>query len=95
MCYPANQRANGSALTNEDRAFVLRAYVHRFTRQHRPAWAHSNPNYKPQFADDNDWLANTEFAVRKNGRLDRRYKGCLSNPTWPDGKGCWGGQDPA
>lgn len=64
-----------------------RRFVHRFTRTNVPAWARANPNYKPQFADDADWLAHTRFAVRKNGELDGRVKHCESAPTWPDGKG--------
>jgi hypothetical protein len=39
-----------------------------------------------QFKDDADWLANTRFAVRKDGQLDNRATFCLSNPTWPNGR---------
>lgn len=38
-----------------------------------------------QFASDWEWLAHTEFYVRKNGRLDMRYASLAhTNPTWPD-----------
>lgn len=67
-----------------------RQFTHRFTRAHVPVWAAGNPNYKPQFADDLDWLAHTEFAVRSDGELDTRVSHCISHPTWPDGKGVWG-----
>jgi hypothetical protein len=65
-------------------------FVHRFTRAHRPDWCRANPNYKPQFADDADWLAHTFFSITKKGELDRRVSFCESHPTWPDGKGVWG-----
>ena len=77
----------GTALTAEDRHHVLAAYVHRYTRDHKPAWAHADRDgipYPVQFASDQDWLTNTLFAVRKNGRLDQRARSCLSSPTWPD-----------
>lgn len=86
----------GSELCAEDQAEVLRAYVHRYTGDHKPRWAQpkedvpgivkwgaSEKPYPLQFASDAEWLANTRFAVRKNGRLDRRAKHCYSRPTWP------------
>ena len=69
----------GDVLHPEDRAYVLRAYVHRSTPE-RNAPREGCPL---QFASDADWLANTTFKVRKNGRLDRRVKSCESRPTWP------------
>ena len=81
----------GTHLTDHDRRHVLASYVHRFTKEHRPAWAKTlRPDGRPypvQFASDSDWLAHTVFAVRKDGRLDRRVNQCTSTPTWPDGKG--------
>lgn len=68
---------------------ALAIFCHRFTGEHRPASDYlRNPYYgdKPHFADDADWLANTQFAVTAAGRLDRRYKHCYSRPTWPKGK---------
>lgn len=80
----------GSKLDYVDQQHVLAAYVHRFTGQHRPAWAKrpmpSGKRYKVQFKDDADWLANTKFAVRQDGRLDMRVHRCESTPTWPEGK---------
>lgn len=80
----------GSDLHPADRAHVLRAYVHRFTGDHRPAWARKPlPNGEPapvQFASDADWLEHTTFAVRKDGRLDHRVRSCRSRPTWPNGR---------
>jgi hypothetical protein len=73
----------GTELHPDDQKHVLAAYVHRFTGQHRPQWADSQ-HCNVQFRDDADWLANTSFAVRKNGRLDRRSKECYSRPTWPN-----------
>jgi hypothetical protein len=78
----------GSDLGPSDRQHVLAAYVHRFTREHKPAWANrpwkDGQPYPVQFASDADWLANTRFTVRVGGRLDQRVHHCASNPTWPD-----------
>ncbi len=76
---------NGSDLQSADQKEVLAAYVHRYTKDHKPAWVQTD-YYKPQFANDEDWLNNTIFHVRKNGRLDHRFTSCCSTPTWPDGK---------
>ena len=81
-----DRRCRGAYLTQGDQRHVLAAYVHRYTKSHVPNWARGT-NYRPQFASDIDWLANTWFAVRKDGRLDQRYRACHSEPTWPDGKG--------
>ncbi len=78
----------GSELTREDRAHVLAAYVHRFTKEHRPLWSSGTwkdgKPYPVQFESDAEWLANTRFAVNSAGRLDQRAKFCESSPTWPD-----------
>lgn len=78
----------GTELTAEDRQRVLSAFVHRYTREHKPQWANQpwkdGKPYPVQFASDADWLAHTRFAVRPNGRIDRRIHSCESNPTWPD-----------
>ena len=78
----------GSHLTPSDHKHVLRAFVHRFTRDHKPKWA-SAPwkdglPYPVQFASDADWLANTLFEVRNDGRLNVRASYCHGSPTWPD-----------
>lgn len=86
---PEGQRKLGSLLTREEQQYCLRACVHRFTGQHKPVWVHearpAGGAYPVQFKDDADWLANTEFAVTKTGKL-RRAKGvdCYSRPTWPN-----------
>ena len=78
----------GCDLCLPDQRHVLSAYVHRFTVKHVPEWATSgNYKYYPQFEDDADWLANSEFYVKADGTLDMRHRGCLSHPTWPQGKG--------
>jgi hypothetical protein len=80
----------GTELHPDDQKYVLAAYVHRFTRQHKPVWVtqlRPRPNGQPcpvQFASDADWLANTWFTVNIGGRLDLRTKYCFSTPTWPD-----------
>jgi hypothetical protein len=78
----------GTELTADDQQHALAVFVHRFTREHKPDWA-SKPwkdgkAYPVQHASYRDWLANTRFAVRKDGTLDERVKSCSSNPTWPD-----------
>ena len=79
----------GSQLTQDEQKQVLGAFVHRFTGDHKPAWAAKpRPNgdiYKVQFASDADWLANTEFKVTASGKLDQRSRYCFSHPTWPEG----------
>lgn len=78
----------GTELCREDQKAVLAAYVHRFTKEHKPAWARKpRPDgtaYAVQFASDTDWLAHTDFEVTKSGRLDNRATYCESSPTWPD-----------
>lgn len=78
----------GHELCADDQRYVLSAYVHRFTGDHKPAWANAEwkdgKPYPMQFASDREWLENTRFAVRRDGRLDRRVKYCHSNPTWPE-----------
>lgn len=81
----------GSRLSLDDQKEVLSRYCHRYTRDHKPQWAKrprtDGSNYPVQFASDQEWLANTEFAVTKTGRLDRSVDFCDSRPTWPDGGG--------
>jgi hypothetical protein len=78
----------GAMLCEADQKHVLAAYVHRFTGEHRPAWANKpmpdGQAYPVQFKDDLDWLAHSYFAIRKNGRLNMLVKHCESYPTWPN-----------
>jgi hypothetical protein len=78
----------GTLLCETDQRHVLAAYVHRFTGEHRPAWANEPmPNGQPyplQFKDDLDWLAHSYFAIRRDGRLSARAEYCESYPTWPN-----------
>lgn len=79
----------GCELSATDKAYVLSRYVNRFTREHIPKWA-TRPGadgqpQRPRHASDADWLAHTRFAVREDGRLDRKVARCESTPTWPDG----------
>lgn len=83
-----NTMTNGNDLKPKTRAEALARFVHRFTGDHRPSWACRNqPNGKPyrvQFKDDADWLANTFFAVNRDGSLSARQHFCRSMPTWPN-----------
>jgi hypothetical protein len=78
----------GTQLAAEDQKTVLAAYVHRYTREHVPRWARQpQPDgtpYPVHFASDAEWLAHTRFHVRADGRLDERFRMCMSSPTWPD-----------
>lgn len=78
----------GTELDYVDQKHVLAAYVNRHTRDHKPTWANKEwkdgKPYPVQFESDAEWLANTRFEVRVNGRLDMRIKSCHSTPTWPD-----------
>lgn len=82
--------ALGSELSAADQRYVLAAFVHRFTRDHKPAWARKpradGTAYPVQFASDADWLAHTRFVVTKTGRASRSACECQSSPTWPDGR---------
>ena len=75
----------GSELSPSVRKECLARFVHRFTGQHRPAWANrpDSRTYPVQFVDDEDWLAHTRFTVTKSGKLDGRFGYCESSPTWP------------
>lgn len=78
----------GTELHPDDQRHVLSTYVHRHTGEHKPAWAKAEwkdgKPYPVQFKDDAEWLANTRFAVKKDGRLNMRVNHCMSDPTWPD-----------
>lgn len=79
----------GIELSAADQQQVLRVFVHRFTRDHKPSWAgklqaaHGRA-YPVQFASDAEWLANTRFVVRKDGSLNLKHLPRSSSPTWPD-----------
>jgi hypothetical protein len=66
----------GNRLNPRARADALGRFVHRHTGNHKPAWARGiwkdGKPYPVQFLDDSDWLANSRFAVTKDGRLSRR-----------------------
>ncbi len=78
----------GHQLKESAKREALARYIHRFTGDHRPAWAKDRrPDGSPypvQFKDDAEWLANTWFIVRNDGELPRCYRDCQSNPTWPN-----------
>lgn len=82
----ANAR-RGSDLKPDARREALATFVHRYTGDHLPIWSlkewKDGKPYPLQFASDADWLANTWFAVKRDGGLDMRFN-CYSCPTWPD-----------
>jgi hypothetical protein len=87
MLNPEAPSKLGVELTASEQSYVLRSFVHRFTKDHIPTWVRLNqPNgkpYKVQFRSDNEWLARTRFQVTKTGKLDKRVRECNSSPTWP------------
>lgn len=74
----------GALLTQTDQHEVLRAYVHRCTVENfreRPdvaARAYAS-GFRMRLMTDAEWLRATDFAVRKDGRLDRRANHCLTH----------------
>jgi len=87
---PAFRMVSGAQLSPATQKRALNMYVHRFTGTHKPSWAREpmpgGGTYPVQFRDDQDWLRNTEFAVKKDGSLDMRARHSVSHPTWPFGK---------
>lgn len=81
-------QVKGSDLPPALQREALRRWVHRFTKDHVPAWARDPmPDGRPypvQFASDADWLANTVFSLTASGRFSERDRYCRSTPTWPD-----------
>lgn len=81
----------GSTLAVDVQRDCLARFVHRYTMQHVPSWARQPmPNgryYAPQYRTDAEWLANTEFAVTREGRLAANHRYCQSrNQSWPLGQ---------
>lgn len=81
----------GTELTPNDQRHVLGMFTNRYTGDHTPQWVKDaerkeGKRYPLQFATDAEWLANTRFGVREDGRLDPRVGDCQSTPTWPNGK---------
>ena len=82
--------ARGDLLPLAIQDHCLRAYVHRFTRQHVPQWSKkprdNGEPYPVQFASDSEWLARTLFpvTVSAKGVIKERSGACWSNASWPD-----------
>jgi len=80
----------GNQLSPAERQQVLSRFVNRFTGNYTPPWSRikrtDGSAYMVHFKDDEEWLANTEFAVTSSGKLDNSAKYCFSTPTWPNGK---------
>lgn len=82
------KQVKGSDLRPEVQRDALNRFVHRYTGDHKPAWANriwkDLKPYPLQFKDDTDWLANTLFWVKADGTLSNRHSFCYSSPTWPN-----------
>lgn len=88
---PYGPRTLACLLPQHIREEVKHRFMHRFTCDHVPAWALKQrldgTYYAPQFASDDEWLANTVVRTRKDGWLDGRFTSCeTSGGTWPLGK---------
>ena len=85
-----NPMVKGTQLSADQQRQAKAMYVHRFTKEHVPTWAKQpRPDgsaYEPHFASDDEWLANSEFAVTNSGKFDARHRYHISHPTWPDRK---------
>lgn len=78
----------GDQLHREDQRLVLASFVNRYTGDHTPDWAKrtrrmNGEPYPVQFLNDQDWLRNSFFRVRLDGRLHGCGRHCHSYPTWP------------
>lgn len=88
---PYGPRTLACLLPRHVRDEVLRRFVHRFTCDHVPSWAlRRRPDgsyYAPQFASDEEWLANTVVRTRRDGWPDERFGSCeTSGQVWPLGQ---------
>jgi len=72
----------GTDLPAAARLQATATYVHRYTKEHVPAWAVQDGNSVVLFASDEDWLAHTNFPLNGDGSL-RTTTPCMSSPTWP------------
>ena len=77
-------KKRGNKLHPDDKAHVLRTYVYRNTLEN-PFRLEGGSSLSPPITDQK-WLEITDFAVRDNGRLNRRVKECHTNhdevPEW-------------
>jgi hypothetical protein len=78
----------GSEMNFKTQQEALNRFVHRYTKDHKPAWA-SQPmpngaSYPVQHNSDKEWLEHTYFHVTETGELSRRHSFCESFSTWPD-----------
>lgn len=86
---------SGNLFSRRDQSLVLSIFTRRYTGDHKPGWANLNNHegvvdWPLQFASDEEWLANTNFALSTNGNLDKRVKRCWEKPTWPNGEMAYG-----
>lgn len=85
-------RIKGSDMPLHLQEEAKKRFVHRFTGEHKPAWAYKPfkdeqgnlTSYPVQFRDDQDWLEHTYFELVKDDSLfNTRNRFCESHPTWP------------
>ncbi len=74
-------KIRGTELHAIDRNRVLDQYMHRMTVESCERWpdvaAYMRSNgYRMPTRTDAEWLKNTFFEVRKDGRIDERFRHC-------------------
>src|ERR1700749_1089344 len=82
-------RSSGKLFSYRDQCLCLNIFSRRFTGDHPPNWASAekpegHDEWPLQFLNDEEWLANTNFATTPSGNLDKRGKKSLGKPTWPN-----------
>ena len=74
---------NGNQLRPEDQQAVLNSYPYRMTHESVVRWPEArrvmeSGGFRLALISDQEWLECSRFAVRKDGRLDRRVRFCES-----------------
>lgn len=67
-----------------------RRFVHRYTMEHKPAWAKLPCNgrfYAPQYSTDQEWFDKTKFPGERGYPFGDRESDCYSSgQSWPLGQ---------
>lgn len=71
----------GTLLHPSDRSHVLSSFIYRMTHESVKRWPEAtmqmrDGGFRMSLISDEEWLASTRFAIRRDGRLDERSKRC-------------------
>jgi hypothetical protein len=77
---------SGNELHPDDRKHVLDGWPYRMTVEARQRWPDATAyllkhGYRMPLQTDAEWLATTDFVVRKDDRLDKRVRYCFSRQS--------------